>query len=294
RGGKNHKGKGKAQQTHIASSGIIPDAGSLPTPNIGSSQTVVAHTPSYTLPDLPAKTLLDRIKKNPQVASGVKPGKFGIWTSANQARTLAEHIGVTPTTKTLRQNELLIKKVGPFQPFQGLCFNNKRKTPEPDKISLGSETKQEPVDPEDMVDYGADFSDNGFVDYGDENDMQTVNGMMQVSSHIQKLQIANDRFQGTLRNLNDLPDGYDKLAHSISGSVFIGAYKFIHDHFAACTECGKSNKTNWILDSGASAHFTPDINDFVDYKLLENQGTVQTAAADQTISIIGVGTVQNW
>ncbi|KAG5645698.1 hypothetical protein H0H81_008899, partial [Sphagnurus paluster] len=28
RGGKNHKGKGKAQQTHIASSGVIPDAGS--------------------------------------------------------------------------------------------------------------------------------------------------------------------------------------------------------------------------------------------------------------------------
>ncbi|KAG5644216.1 hypothetical protein H0H81_009658, partial [Sphagnurus paluster] len=69
RGGKNHKGKGKAQQTHIASLGVIPDAGSLPAPNIGSSQTTVVHTPSYTPPDLPAKTLIDRIKKNPQVAS---------------------------------------------------------------------------------------------------------------------------------------------------------------------------------------------------------------------------------
>ncbi|KAG5633218.1 hypothetical protein H0H81_009808, partial [Sphagnurus paluster] len=110
RGGKNHKGKGKAQQTHFASSGVIPDAGSLPAPNIGSLQTVVVHTLSYTSPDLPAKTLLDRIKKNPQVASGIKPGKFGIWTSANQARTLAERIGVTPTTETLCQNELLIEK----------------------------------------------------------------------------------------------------------------------------------------------------------------------------------------
>ncbi|KAG5640768.1 hypothetical protein H0H81_011672, partial [Sphagnurus paluster] len=95
---------------HIASSGVIPDTGSLPAPNIGSSQTTIIHTPSYTPPDLPAKTLIDRIKKNPQVASGVKPGEFGIWTSANQARTLAERIGVTPTTETLRRNELLIEK----------------------------------------------------------------------------------------------------------------------------------------------------------------------------------------
>ncbi|KAG5647535.1 hypothetical protein H0H81_007671, partial [Sphagnurus paluster] len=175
RGGKNHKGKGKAQQTHIASSGVIPDAGSLPAPNIGSSQTAVVHTPSYTPPDLPAKKLLDRIKKNPQIASGVKPGEFGIWTSANQARTLAERIGITPTTETLHRNELLIEKVRPFQPFQGLRFNKKRKTPEPDEISLGSESEQEPVDPEDMVDYGVDFSDDGFMDYGEENDMQTVN-----------------------------------------------------------------------------------------------------------------------
>ncbi|KAG5639848.1 hypothetical protein H0H81_000617, partial [Sphagnurus paluster] len=65
-GGKNHKGKGKAQQTHITSSGVIPDTGSLPAPNIGSSQTTEVHTLSYTPPDLPAKTLLDRIKKNPQ------------------------------------------------------------------------------------------------------------------------------------------------------------------------------------------------------------------------------------
>ncbi|KAG5634125.1 hypothetical protein H0H81_003309, partial [Sphagnurus paluster] len=159
-GGKDHKGKGKAQQMHIASSGIIPDADSLLDPDIRSLQTVA---------------LLDCIKKNPQVASDVKPGKLGIWTSANQACTLAECIGVTPTTKTLHQNELLIEKVGPFQPFQGFCFNKKRKTPEPNKISLRSESKQEPVDPEDMVDYGIDFSDDRFMDYGKENDMQTVN-----------------------------------------------------------------------------------------------------------------------
>ncbi|KAG5648119.1 hypothetical protein H0H81_007201, partial [Sphagnurus paluster] len=34
---------------------------------------------------------------------------------------------------------------------------------------------QASVDPEDMVDYGVDFSDDGFMDYGEENDMQTVN-----------------------------------------------------------------------------------------------------------------------
>ncbi|KAG5633138.1 hypothetical protein H0H81_010604, partial [Sphagnurus paluster] len=60
----------------------------------------------------------------------------------------------------------------------GLRFNKKRKTPEPDEISLGSESEQEPVDPEDMVDYGVDFSDDGFMDYGEENDMQTVNSIL--------------------------------------------------------------------------------------------------------------------
>jgi len=50
------------------------------------------------------------------------------------------------------------------------------------------------------------------------------------------------------------------------------------------------NKVSWILDSGASLHYTGDINDFVEYAPLEKPIKAATATTTST-DIVGVGTV---
>jgi len=50
------------------------------------------------------------------------------------------------------------------------------------------------------------------------------------------------------------------------------------------------NRVDWILDSGASLHFTGDMNDFIEYTPLEKNITTNTATSADT-QIIGKGTV---
>jgi len=50
------------------------------------------------------------------------------------------------------------------------------------------------------------------------------------------------------------------------------------------------NRVDWILDSGASLHFTGDMNDFIEYTPLEKNITANTATSANT-QIIGKGTV---
>jgi len=42
------------------------------------------------------------------------------------------------------------------------------------------------------------------------------------------------------------------------------------------------NRVDWILDSGASLHFTGDMNDFIDYTPLEKNITANTATSANT------------
>ena len=64
--------------------------------------------------------------------------------------------------------------------------------------------------------------------------------------------------------------------------------------FATCTRCkGKApNKrvSVWLLDSGASRHFTYDMSDFVHYETLEHKQGVQTANG-HVVYCLGKGTV---
>jgi len=50
------------------------------------------------------------------------------------------------------------------------------------------------------------------------------------------------------------------------------------------------NRVDWILDSGASLHFTGDMNNFIEYTPLEKNITANTATSADT-QIIGKGTV---
>ena len=54
-------------------------------------------------------------------------------------------------------------------------------------------------------------------------------------------------------------------------------------------ECKNSEYQEWMLDSGASFHFSGDINDFVDYTKMENKIPLKTA--NSSASIEGKGTI---
>ena len=70
-------------------------------------------------------------------------------------------------------------------------------------------------------------------------------------------------------------------------------------HFANCSKCEKGKPQlekngfcQWILDSGASQHFTNTLSDFSEYTLIKDAcQDVQTAAKGTTIKFAGKGTV---
>jgi transposase InsO family protein len=62
--------------------------------------------------------------------------------------------------------------------------------------------------------------------------------------------------------------------------------------FALCDKCkgkGTRHSTPWLLDSGASRHYTCDLNDFVLYTSFENTECLKTATSDSWVA--GGGTV---
>ena len=60
-------------------------------------------------------------------------------------------------------------------------------------------------------------------------------------------------------------------------------------HCSHGCDCKTDNTKDWLIDSGASEHFTYDINNFVDYEELKNHLSVRTA--NSTAEVRGRGTV---
>ena len=54
-------------------------------------------------------------------------------------------------------------------------------------------------------------------------------------------------------------------------------------------DCKTDNMKDWLIDSGASEHFTYDINNFFGYEVLKNHLSVRTA--NSTTEVRGIGTV---
>ena len=64
-----------------------------------------------------------------------------------------------------------------------------------------------------------------------------------------------------------------------------------HIAYTKCAECRQKVSTMWLLDSGASAHFTNNKNDFIDYTPASESDRQPVRIAAHTIWIEGQGTV---
>ena len=91
-----------------------------------------------------------------------------------------------------------------------------------------------------------------------------------------------------------LQDGSCNITNIYTLSCLICEHK---NEFAFCTQC-KDNRANhaglslqWLLDSGASAHFTFDINDFIKYTLFKKKERTAVSMAAHTVYVEGKGTI---
>jgi len=100
------------------------------------------------------------------------------------------------------------------------------------------------------------------------------------------------KLASSLNAIDLLPTGYNTTATITTISVIPNVENTfccpnIISDFAAEDHM---NRVDWILDSGASLHFTGDMNDFIEYTPLEKNITANTATSANT-QIIGKGTV---
>ena len=72
----------------------------------------------------------------------------------------------------------------------------------------------------------------------------------------------------------------------------------VFEHGAECEKCKKGKRpksspteTVWIMDSGASKHFTNELSDFAEYTPLKNGPRLSTAAKKAPLQVKGEGTV---
>jgi hypothetical protein len=83
------------------------------------------------------------------------------------------------------------------------------------------------------------------------------------------------------------------IARTCSKSIDTFAYKLAENKYLAhsvdCVKCKSKNHQDWILDSGASEHYTNCRQDLVDFELLDSEQQVQTASA--LVPMIGKGTI---
>src|SRR6266702_4378278 len=62
-------------------------------------------------------------------------------------------------------------------------------------------------------------------------------------------------------------------------------------YLSQCAKCKERTNNMWLLDSGASAHFTNNISDFINYTPITKSDRIPVKTAAHTIFVEGTGTV---
>ena len=188
--------------------------------------------PSQPLPPAPPAPTLDTFQFGHIVSPVVSfPPLPSFYPSFNKALSLARRIGVTPTTQTLKRLEAIERPSDP-------CPLKKRSPPKEDEVSLDWSGNEDDVDVfmEESAIAGPSGTTHRYVRTKEticDSDVSTVTKKYRRNT---KYLVPNTSF------------------------LVCCPLSVNEDHFEA----------TWMLDSGASCHFTNNINDFVDYE--ENVG----------------------
>ena len=184
------------------------------------------------------------------VVSFPPPPPSSFYPSFNKALSLARRIGATPTTQTLKQLEGIERPSDP-RPLK------KHSPPKEDKVSLDWSGNEDDVDI-----------------FMEESAVAGPSGTSHRYVRNQKANVLTD-VTAVIRTC------YESLFYPNHNTSFVCCPLRVNEDQSEAT---------WMLDSGASCHFTNDINDFVEFE--ENVGPEQVVrTANGSTSIAGKGTV---
>jgi hypothetical protein len=227
----------------------------------------------------PQRRLLPDIPQDPQ--NGIYGPTFG------KALNLAKRLRITPTTEVIKTLEIAEMACSTSNPcpqkkrkFQGQVFTikdkgkGKEKVMDDDEVSLGYSSDEGLFSPEEV---GEDPMNNEDIHKGHINDGMdyTVDGEITEMVGLDYRQVAFT-LEITIANINQQ---LDKIV----------VVKNEYDRSSCSHECDHKETKEWLIDSGASAHFTNNINDFVEYEELTSQTFVRTA--NSSAQTMGKGTV---
>ena len=186
------------------------------------------------------------------------PRSTGFYTSFNKALDISHQIGVPATTENLKRLKLHQRIQDP-RPLK-----QHKPSPDEDEISLYS------VDA--FMAESVDVTTGNTQRYARNNHPILADHSLLDSKQEQSLptsMICTEKYATGIKRL---------YTESTSRNI-LPCFPSMSD----------DDKTLWMLDSGASRHFTFNINDFVVYEAIPEK--IQVLTATTTTNIIGVGTV---
>ena len=189
------------------------------------------------------------------------PPPSSVYPTFNKALSLARRLEVPPTIETLRRLET------PFLENPRPC--KKRNVSSDKEVSLGW------TDDEVDAFMGEAATASGSKTPGSAFDIDLFGTEERYAANLTSRTKANPSTVLSNRRVNTPATSFDKVIN-----------KFV----CLTLQDGDKSETEaeWMLDSGASRHFTFDINDYVDY---ETTAEVLVRTANSFTKIIGKGTV---
>ena len=207
----------------------------------------------------------------------------------NKAVNLAHRLGVKPTIKTIKKLEMakqeMQRKPQDPHPTPRNPRKRARNSQQPRGEPQGLEGKgkgRAKDDNEVSLDYSGDDLMEG---YYEDKEMEEVNPLIDNGDNDLETQEFDLDSEVTncagLTFLRQVQTTSERMMTNNSSQLdkYI-AELYINKICLQCShgcDCKTDNTKEWLIDSGASEHFTYDINGFVDYEVLRNHLSVKTA-----------------
>ena len=208
-------------------------------------------------------------------------------------------LGVKPTIETVKKLEMAQQEMAqkPCNPCSTHPNPQKRmqNSLQPQGEPQGSSSKGKGRAKDDN-EVSLDFSGDEMEGYHNDEEMEEINPLNQPGDN--DLETMEFDVDGEVTNcaglgLRQVQTTHRRtMTHNLSQLDNYITELYINKICLQCShgcDCKTDNTKEWLIDSGASEHFTYDINGFVDYEVLKNHLLVRTA--NSTAGVRGRGTV---
>ena len=217
------------------------------------------------------------------------------------AMNLSRKLGIKPTIETVKklemaQQEMARNKSSDPRPTHNpqKCVRNSQQ-PRGKPQGLEGKGKGKAKDDDEV---SLDNSEDELMEgYHDDKEMEEIDPLDQPGDNDMETQEFDMDSEVTdcagltfLRQVHSTPER-TTINNSLQLDNYIAELKNKINcfHCSHGCDCKTDNTKEWLIDSGASEHFTYDINSFVDYEVLKNPSSVKTA--NSTAEVRGRGTV---